>query len=323
MSISQRETERLQKVAKTAAQTMRKKNQNETRRTRTGPSNDAALNRLSTPKSGPGTAIPTSSIVRGEQISEAIKAEYELIDTIKTSATNVRNKMVTFLTRHIAREQRRKTEFDYMKMELWAKVIDYYLEFQEEEDFPKDQRLLERAAIRKVLASYFEFWLQRSSHAFSQRAITLFDGNVEEHTEEIRQIQEDEQERGVVALIDIYIPPCSIDECEQLLDDYPYSAFQNSSGSPTEEELEEYVEIERKKNEKKDEAVAMEIGKILDDEEKGKELRDAAKETAISKGWENARDLIFAYFNTAITERITMGRVDDENDQVQDDDEDF
>ncbi|KAA6377002.1 MAG: hypothetical protein EZS28_027469, partial [Streblomastix strix] len=244
------------------------------------------------------------------------------------------NKMAALLQRHVQRELKKKSEFEYMKMELWAKVVDCFLEFQEKEEFPRELRLIERAELKKIIKSYFEYWCNRSTYVQMKKTMEMYESNVDEHTEEINALPDDERERGIDNLIDIYITEGTIEKTEELLQEYPYKT--------PEEQKREKEEIEAKKRKQEEEAellkkqgktapqivqsqmsadkekasivaekamdtdTAKEIGVVLENEENGKKLADIIKKTAIAKGWEVARDVIFKEMEQSINAHILL-----------------
>lgn len=336
MNVTQREIERLQRMAKSNKSKSRSIQAKSTQKLHSAPPSEEHLHQLSIPSKGPIVDRQYESFIRSQQISEVIKAEHDLINTIHQSASEISSKLMNLLSRHLRREQRQKTEFEKIKSDLWGKVVDNYLIFQNEEKFPKEYHLVERVALKKLINHYYEFWLLRATHAYTTQAMVLFNNNLESHHEEIMGLPDDEHERGILGLIDIYISPSTVAKCESILTEYPFptSADGSSSSSPPssvdEEDDDGGVDdgdddddttkpkahqvplsaAERKRARllreelAKDRAVGESMQMLLDDEAKANELRDSVKQAAVVKGWENSRDILDVQFTKAIEEYV-------------------
>lgn len=338
--MSQRESHRLQQIANSAKH-LRVQNKSMTpvveAKTKPPPTNVEELVRLSIPKQGP--TLKTGEInVRSQQISEAVKAEHDLIEAVHNSANEIRSKVVGLLNRHLTREERRKIEFEKLRMDLWSRVIDNYLVFQEEENFPKEYRLLERVTLKKIVNDFYEFWFLRATHAYVTNAMVLFMNNIESHYDEINSLPEDERERGILGLIDVYISTSEVKKCEDILMQFPYPttnpAYKELSEEEDDDSADEEAQAEEAANDpdseaakkirrkklreeiEKEEITLENVKIILEDKEKTSSLIKSVKEAAVLKGWENSRDILDTHFTKAIEEFVPVDDESEEEDVV-------
>ncbi|KAH7825495.1 uncharacterized protein MONOS_9462 [Monocercomonoides exilis] len=257
--------------------------------------NEQALATLSIPRAPPSANIATDSELRSQQIADAVKAEHELAETIKSTSVELKNKLTNVLSRHLAREQRRKEAHDNLKAQLWSKVVQTYISFQEEEEFPMEMRILERASLRRLIAQYYEFWCVRSTHVYTEHALQLFCDNLDEHAHEINDLPEDERERDISSLVELYINQSSSEKVEDLLHDHPFCDEEPEDQLKNDDD-EDGTSIGENRENEVDEKTIAEMVQILDDEDKGTQLAQKVKTTAIAKGLENARESAFTLF---------------------------
>ncbi|KAA6396064.1 MAG: hypothetical protein EZS28_008405 [Streblomastix strix] len=259
------------------------------------------LNRISYPHGGPPLSYQNESSTRNQKITEKVQQEHDILDYYKNTSLDLKLKLQALVLKQERREKKRKVEFDRARLDLWANVVDNYIDFQGTEGFRKEELFIERAEIKKCIQTYFDFWLQRSIHAHTVNALKLFESNLDQHTEEIGEIPPEEREHEIIGLIDIYLPQCSIDSCEELLNETPYPSSQDQEQGKEEKKKKDQYTTEESET---DDICATELGELMNDNDKGVKTQDAVKEAAILKGWELAKKLLFKKFSSLIYEKI-------------------